>query len=362
MGFLFVDLQDKFALRFNSAGYLTYLELPQEAQLHLSRNTVADGRWHSVTFSGNHVFLDDPDDDDRYGTSIIWDSSSDEETDNHKLFFFDGFVGCIRLQFQPNNSLHSNGIDTVQSSTNAADQDPLVLFKGLQKYQPCNDLQFDLGSSAQCFQPDSFVLCSKCEHNATCVFTDGKNECRCPETEDVRYTSPFCTKEEFANMSIHDIPESRELHPGFDDPENPFGSSTTGSSRSSFHAQSSPLMSSTTEHMTASSSIEQSRMPLESESCSCVRGKCINEGHSWSCDCAGTGHRGRRCNDDVCDENPTVCGIHGKCFDEPESELGFECYCKPGYAGELCDINFNECLSNPCVNNGTCQDGINTYR
>lgn len=38
------------------------------------------------------------------------------------------------------------------------------------------------------------------------------------------------------------------------------------------------------------------------------------------------------------------------------------CYCVPGFTGTRCQININECLSQPCRNNATCIDGINAYR
>lgn len=31
------------------------------------------------------------------------------------------------------------------------------------------------------------------------------------------------------------------------------------------------------------------------------------------------------------------------------------------YVGDLCDEDFNECESNPCLNNGTCLDAANGY-
>nr|XP_039268068.1 cubilin-like [Styela clava] len=37
------------------------------------------------------------------------------------------------------------------------------------------------------------------------------------------------------------------------------------------------------------------------------------------------------------------------------------CLCDPGWIGDNCDYNSNECSSNPCQNGGTCVDGINGY-
>lgn len=39
----------------------------------------------------------------------------------------------------------------------------------------------------------------------------------------------------------------------------------------------------------------------------------------------------------------------------------FSCTCLTGYTGSLCEVNYNECGSNPCQNGGICADGVNAY-
>ena len=38
------------------------------------------------------------------------------------------------------------------------------------------------------------------------------------------------------------------------------------------------------------------------------------------------------------------------------------CQCEPGFAGDECDVNVDECLQAVCENNGTCRDGVNSYQ
>ena len=38
---------------------------------------------------------------------------------------------------------------------------------------------------------------------------------------------------------------------------------------------------------------------------------------------------------------------------------GFDCICATGYEGALCEVEANECLSNPCQNEAKCQDQVN---
>uniref|UniRef100_A0AAR2JRL6 Neurogenic locus notch homolog protein 1 n=1 Tax=Pygocentrus nattereri TaxID=42514 RepID=A0AAR2JRL6_PYGNA len=69
------------------------------------------------------------------------------------------------------------------------------------------------------------------------------------------------------------------------------------------------------------------------------------------------GFTGSLCEIDIneCASNPCHYGV---CKDGLAS---FTCVCRPGYSGRLCEININECLSQPCRNGGTCQDRENSY-
>ena len=39
----------------------------------------------------------------------------------------------------------------------------------------------------------------------------------------------------------------------------------------------------------------------------------------------------------------------------------YTCSCADGYEGDTCESNIDDCLSNPCQNDGTCIDGIANY-
>ncbi|KAM6965369.1 protein crumbs homolog 2b [Aplochiton taeniatus] len=154
----------------------------------------------------------------------------------------------------------------------------------------------------------------------------------------------------------------------------------------------------------------------------CASWPCLNEGvcvdlvNSYACECGGTGFVGELCEQDIpecvsdpCQHGATClegvnqysclcwpgyegencqvdvdecawepCENGGECFQRSnlmhygllseldqefsyEEAAGFLCHCLPGFTGESCSVNVDECESGPCANGGTCQDLVNSY-
>ena len=53
-----------------------------------------------------------------------------------------------------------------------------------------------------------------------------------------------------------------------------------------------------------------------------------------------------------------TCENEGICTDMLNN---FTCDCHPGFRGERCEENIDECKPQPCKNGGTCVDGVAGY-
>ncbi|XP_068989668.1 protein eyes shut isoform X3 [Neodiprion pinetum] len=60
----------------------------------------------------------------------------------------------------------------------------------------------------------------------------------------------------------------------------------------------------------------------------------------------------------LCNSNPCMYGI---CVDNYNSSSLYSCYCIDGYTGINCEINWDDCWSNPCLNGGICSDAVAAY-
>ena len=55
------------------------------------------------------------------------------------------------------------------------------------------------------------------------------------------------------------------------------------------------------------------------------------------------------------------CGSCGRACINAVACVSGTCACQPGFSGPICSTNINECISNPCINGGTCNDAVNGY-
>ncbi|XP_045146134.1 protein crumbs homolog 2 [Echinops telfairi] len=109
---------------------------------------------------------------------------------------------------------------------------------------------------------------------------------------------------------------------------------------------------------------------------------CHNLADRYECHCSlgYTGYSGERCevDEDECASNP--CQHGGQCLQRSEPALyggtqstfpgafsfrhaaGFLCRCPPGFEGDDCGVDVDECASQPCVSGGRCQDLPNGFK
>ena len=116
----------------------------------------------------------------------------------------------------------------------------------------------------------------------------------------------------------------------------------------------------------------------------CSNGRCIPESNPGSsdqyrCDC-DQGYTGRNCDQQInyCDhfkkncQNGATCHSDFSSFVSIKTESKIEpnisvrlqsatCVCKPGFFGELCENDIDDCASGPCKNDGKCTDKVDDY-
>ncbi|XP_053390840.1 fibropellin-1-like, partial [Mercenaria mercenaria] len=89
----------------------------------------------------------------------------------------------------------------------------------------------------------------------------------------------------------------------------------------------------------------------------CERGTCFHHSTLFHCLCP-SGYTGKKCeiNINECQSQPCLNG--GVCVDT----IGdFKCNCSSGFVGNTCEIDVNECISQPCLNGGFCKDSIDRF-
>ncbi len=97
-----------------------------------------------------------------------------------------------------------------------------------------------------------------------------------------------------------------------------------------------------------------------SESIDCNQGNCVDGEGLETCVC-NPGYTGQFCETEIneCEVLNIDCNENEQCMDELNS---YSCVCNTGYTGADCETNIDDCESRNCSGNGVCVDGVNSFR
>uniref|UniRef100_A0A8D0G6A8 Notch receptor 3 n=1 Tax=Sphenodon punctatus TaxID=8508 RepID=A0A8D0G6A8_SPHPU len=86
-------------------------------------------------------------------------------------------------------------------------------------------------------------------------------------------------------------------------------------------------------------------------------GTCVDRVGGYRCNCP-PGYTGERCEGDINECLSEPCHPHNT-LDCVQETSGFQCLCKPGYTGRHCQSIVNACELHPCQNGGQCKLAVN---
>ena len=80
--------------------------------------------------------------------------------------------------------------------------------------------------------------------------------------------------------------------------------------------------------------------------------------NGYTCDCE-PGYTGDLCEEDINECLGVTCQNGGTCLNLVNS---YQCVCVDGYIGITCEVNINDCEESLCQNGATCHDLVNGFR